>query len=152
MTIEIPSEEVIARFDQMLETFDLSREMDVLELGRFEFRQRKKALLEFNALFVALWKLALEKSFPDRAESIFEEFVSDLERHVPVAVKQKEILLRAVYVYITLLQPNLDSDFSEIGQHMVKIFRPGDEKSKAKVLKLSLRVREIFTIIFNGLI
>ena len=66
--------EVIGQFLALYNCLDFKAELEDIGIGRFQFMRRKKALRELRALCIALWGIALQKSFPDDAGSFFAKF------------------------------------------------------------------------------
>ncbi len=150
--IEYSSDELIRTFSVLLQSYDLERELAFLGIGRFQFTKRKKARRELTALFIALWGLALQKSFPSEHLLVYEEFLSRYPYTAKGSNKNVELLLRSVEVYTTLLDKHKDKDFSEVAEFLTGVLPvETPEKEKAR-LKMALGIRAMYRLIFDRLI
>jgi len=146
------SDELIRIFAALLESYDFENELAMLALKRHQFLKKRKALREFTALFIALWGLALQKSFPEDRDLVFEEFVNRFSYSAKGSNKDVELLLRSIEVYTTLLEKNRDRDFSEVATFITNLLlEDAPHKDKAR-LKLALAIRAMFKLIFERLI
>lgn len=146
------SDELIRIFSALLESYDFEYELSLFGLKRHQFLKKKKARRELTALFIALWNLALQKSFPAERELVFEEFVNRYSYSARGSNKSVDLLLRSIEVYVTLLQKNKDKDFSEIAIFMTDmLLENAPHKDRAR-LKLALAIRAMFKLIFDRLI
>ena len=73
-SIEI-HQEVLDRFAAMLENVDFNAQLATLGIRRLQFSRRKSALKELRAMYVGLWKLALNRSFPGKSVELFDKFL-----------------------------------------------------------------------------
>ncbi|MFV0422013.1 hypothetical protein [Oleidesulfovibrio sp.] len=146
------SDEVIRNFTAVLGSYTFVQEMQTLRVGRLQFRKKKKVLREFTALFIALWRIALDKSFPEDAELIFEEFVSRLSNHLNQSSKNTKLLLQQIEVYQTLLDEKRDADFSEVAVFITQQLETDPAEQLKTKHKLALLIRATYTLIFDRLI
>ncbi|ABB37141.1 hypothetical protein Dde_0340 [Oleidesulfovibrio alaskensis G20] len=146
------SDEVIRNFTAVLGSYSFIQEMRTLRVGRLQFRRRKKVLREFTALFIALWNLALHKSFPDDAELIFDEFISRLANHCSQSSKNTKLLWQQIQVYQTLLEARKDSDFTEIAAFITGQLETDSTEQLRTKHRLALLIRGAYSIIFDRLI
>lgn len=146
------SDELIRIFSALLESYDFEAELAMLGLKKHQFLKKKKALREFTALFIALWDLALQKSFPTERDLVFEEFINRFGYTAKGSNKDVKLLLQSAEVYVTLLQKNRDKDFSEIARFFTDmLLEDTPEKDRAR-LKLALAIRAMFNLVFDKLI
>lgn len=143
--------EVLDNFDALLRGVDFDNEMQMLGIGRFSLFARRDMLLELRALYIALWYLALQRSFPDAAEKIFEAF---LQRHTARAPrKPREALLRErAQQYNDMLRETGDRDFTAVSRHLLSQRRMDESALKPLSLRLALHLRSTYTFIFDRLI
>jgi len=145
------ADEVIRQFLALYDCMDFRAELEDLGIGRFQFGRRKKALRELKALCIALWGLALQKSFPDDAFDFFTEFrekAPDLNGPGPEPGR----LHTRVNIYIDLLNPKKDADFLPVATYLAEVLAL-DKGDLARLrLKLSLIIRNLYIMIFNKLV
>ncbi|SFV74021.1 hypothetical protein [Desulfovibrio piger] len=67
-------QEALDNFPVLLLDLDAGRALHILGIGRLQFRRRARLLAEWRGLCMALWRLALQRSFPDHAEAMFRQF------------------------------------------------------------------------------
>ena len=144
-------DEVVDTFTALLASLDFDHELALLGVGRFRFIRRKRLVHELRALAVALWKLALERSFPEVSERIFSHF---LERESagfrnPERGQRFE---KTVLAYVALLAKRREADFTEAGAHIVGFFKFPEARAAALRLRLALQIRALYTLIFDQLI
>lgn len=137
-------------FAALLNDVDFSAELALLGVGRLQFLRRRQMLTELRGLYIALWRLALGRSFPRDADTMLAVF---LHRMI---MGSREKAVRATAErgrqYWGMLAPQGDSDFSNVARHLAS-FAPRDEKEQpALILKLALNIRCYYTTIFQKLI
>lgn len=144
-------DDVVANFDALLASLDFDHELALLGLGRFRFIRRKRLLHEWRALTVGLWKLALERSFPNDHEVIFARF---LEQQLEAfrSPERGQRFVAKVHEYVELLSKRREADFSEAGSHIVSFFKFSEARAAALRLRLTLQIRALYTLIFDRLI
>ena len=145
------SEEVISHFEAILEDTSFSPQLHYLGIKRMSMSpRRRRARQELQALFVGLWKLALDSSFPQQSEEIFTEFLEKYRRCMPA--KKSAQMCERILGYVEMLKANGDKDFTDIAGHMLsKINIPQGDCPKAS-LALALDIRAFYQIIFERLI
>ena len=146
---EYASAEVVRRFEEVWASLDLRQEIAELGHGLNSFFKRGRSLREFTAMSVALWRLALERSFPDQQAEIFELFMESS----PLLGKRsrRRKMHQLVRFYLDLCEARRDTDFTPLAKHMADTFCGGDQR-KSLQLKLSLTIRRIYQNIFDHLI
>jgi hypothetical protein len=145
------ADEVIRQFLGLYNSLDFKEELEDIGITRWQFLRRRKALREFRAICIALWGLALQKSFPNDAGNFFSGF---RERAPMLAGNWKETacLHERVNVYIELLAPKKDTDFSPVASQMAKGLALDIEDVPRLRVKLSLSIRNLYGLIFDKLV
>lgn len=154
---ETPAEnlnrEVLERFTGMLANVDFESQLKTLGIGRFQFTRKKLALGELRAMYVGLWKLALNRSFPDDAVELFERFLDPGEVKSKGKRKQAEAFRELCYEYAKILEVEGDTNFINVAillcQHLG---RTGQEDLRPISLQLALDMRAMYHNIFEHLI
>jgi len=143
-------EEVIRHFEGLLPSLDLKQEIAALGYGLNSIFKKGRSLVEFNAVCIALWKLALDSSFP--AES--NEFFADFLNHSPLlgTGKKKDKLVARVKIYCDMLAIKKTDDFTPVSQCMADNLMNSADNNKALQLTLSLTMRKLYQVIFDHLI
>lgn len=137
-------------FAALLEDADFTVELELAGIGRFQFLRRRQMILELRGLHMALWRLALARSFPRDADAMFATFLHGyLTRHPDKGARQAAERARQ---YWGMLQPTGDADFNEVARHLTS-FAERDEKARRTLtLKLALHIRGTYRFIFDRLI
>ena len=143
--------EVIQQFLALYNCMDFKPELEDIGIGRFHFTRRKKALREFRALSIALWGLALQKSFPNDAEAFFQEFHASLPGIFPGA-KERGLMENRISVYVDCLSVKKDADFLPVAEYLATVLALDAEDMRRLRLKLSLIMRNLYTLIFDKLV
>lgn len=142
--------EVCTNFAGLLQSFNFKEEISFLHINMFEFRKRANMMLEFQALYVGLWNMALCRSFPHDHEEIFQKYM-----HIELPQKYSKRLLQTqiqkIEQYKELIQSIQNSDFSPIAHHILSLLDIKDLDYKAFSLKIALHVRSVYTYIFERL-
>lgn len=146
-------QEVLDRFTGMLSNVNFNAQLTILGIGRLQFSRRKSALKELRAMYVGLWKLALNRSFPDKSIELFEKFLDPGEVHS----KKKRIKLEAFRElckeYVKILEVEGDTNFINVAillcQHLG---RTTQQDLRAISLQLALDMRSMYHHIFERLI
>lgn len=145
------ADEVIRQFLALYNCMDFKAELEDIGVGRFHFLRRHKALREFKALCIALWGLALSKSFPHDAQNFFTAF----QERAPMLTdgsKEAARLLGRVHAYIGLLTPKKDADFLPVAEYLAGELALDARDMPRLRLKLSLLMRNLYSMIFNKLV
>lgn len=145
------ADEVIQHFLALYNCMDYKAELEDIGIGRFQFSRRKKALRELRALTIALWGLALQKSFPYDAAAFFHEFCTksqDLNAKGGASVR----LRNRLNIYVDLLTPKKDADFLPVAEYLSDVLALNAEDFLRLRLKLSLIIRNLYMLIFNRLV
>ncbi|MDR2050464.1 MAG: hypothetical protein LBQ63_01650 [Deltaproteobacteria bacterium] len=143
-------DEVLRHFTDLLPALDLEREIAELGFGLNGIFKRRRSLDEFTSMCIAMWGLALERSFPEEAEVFFRSF---LENSPTLGKgKKREESLARIMAYSALFDLRKENDFSPVARYMAGKLNPGTGDEKALLLKLSLTMRKLYKIIFDYLI
>ena len=140
----------LENFAVLLDDADFTAELELTGVGRFQFLRRRQMMLELRGLYMALWRLALARSFPNDADAMFATFLHGyLTRHPDKAARQAAERARQ---YWGMLQPTGDADFHDVARHLTT-FSERDEKARRTLtLKLALHIRQVYRCIFDRLI
>jgi hypothetical protein len=152
MDIAITPENVMQRFTSLLKSFDFEEEFRLLEIGKLHIVKKRNALRELKALYIALWKIALDKSLPEHADNIFRDFIDSLARNFKLNENAAAFLKRRIAVYDTLLNPTKEQNFTEVATKLLTTISKRKDPRQSLVLKLSLHIRKVYTLIFKELI
>jgi hypothetical protein len=145
------AEEVVKQFLGLYACMDFEAELTGMGIGRFRFFLRRKAARELSALFIALWHLALQKSFPRDAGhffSVFRESADVLNNGSREAVE----LGLCLDNYVELVQHKKDADFLPVAEYMTRSLALKTGDFVRQRLKLSLHIRKLYMLIFNKLV
>jgi len=144
-------EEVISRFQDIFGSFDFEEELEQLPLSKRNSEQKRQALTELRALYIALWKVSLDKSFPECADSIFESFLNRLQTIFNLDNKTAISITRRVNIYCGFLKQNKAQNYLPLGDHLMRTVGK-TQSDKGDALKTALRIREVDSYIFHALI
>ncbi len=149
-TTECVPAEVVATFENLLSTVDFTQELKMFKVGRFDRSLRKTLLKEFESTYIGLWSLALERSFPESANDIFNMF---LEKYAQKdSAKSKNNTAEAIRAYREMMHTVGDKDFSKVSIHLLSFGKVEDATLKAETLRLSLLLRNHYEFIFQRLV
>ena len=151
LPIPYTAEEVGRTFADLLDTLDFAAELQDLGISSLRVFKRRQAKKHFRAVCIALWHIALEKSFPNDAEAFFAHFMTTSPL-VSAEQKNARKLRAMVETYDALLVEKKDADFTTIAEEITRQFEQGHEEQRRHQLKLSLRIRAIYDLIFDKLI
>lgn len=151
LPIPYTAEEVGRLFSAQLENFDFTEELRELGIGPLNVFKRVQGKTQFTALSVALWKLALARSFPGDAEAFFALFLEQSPLFAKGGKKSAR-LREVVLTYVALLTEKGDADFSVAAEHFARSLKLSGPELPRRRLKLSLRIRALYSFIFDKLI
>lgn len=151
LPIPYTAQEVARTFADLLATLDFAVEMHELGIGKLSVFKRSQAKKRFRALSIALWHVALEKSFPHDADTFFAHFIAT---HPSLTGDRKNAkqMRDMVDAYEKLVAEKKDTDFTGVAESMADAFKIEGEDRAKQQLKLSLRIRSIYDLIFKKLI
>lgn len=142
--------EALENFAVLLDDTDFTPHLHLMGVGRLHFTRRRQLLLEWRALHVALWRLALGRSFPHDADAMLDAFCASYsQRHKD---RQTPQLLERAMQYWDMMRITRESDFSEVARHFCSFCQLGEKEMRALHLKLVLIIRKAYTDIFRRLI
>lgn len=150
-TVQYDAAEVARHFLALYHGIDFQGEILDLGIGKFQFSRRKKALREFKALTIALWGLALQKSFPNDAAEFFKTF-RERAPDLVAGGKDSALLQNRLNIYIELLAPQKDTDFSPVAGYLAEVLALDAEDMRRMSMKLSLIMRNLYKLIFDKLV
>ena len=137
-------------FKALLADADFTLELELLGVRRMQFMRRGQMQAELMGLYIALWRLALARSFPADADSMFEAFQNEYaQEHKD---KRSAHILRRAREYWAMLEPRGDSDFSEVARHLCSFSTQDPHQARSINLKLVLHIRKIYKLVFDRLI
>jgi hypothetical protein len=140
----------LANFFAILADARYSHVLKILGVGRMQFLLRRQMVVELTGLYIALWRLALGKSFPHDAEHMFEMFFEEYrQKH---AGKRGEHVLSRASGYWGMIAPHGDANFSPVARHLMSFSRYESRRAKSVELRLVLCIRRIYRLIFDRLI
>ncbi len=143
------AEEVASQFQALYDSMDYGAEVAGLGFGALQWDRKKKALREFKALSVALWGVALRRSFPQDAEAFFTYF---LENTPVFAGKDGSVLRTRVNIYVDMLRAKQETDFMPVAAYFAEVLGMTAQDAKALSLRVSLILRNVYTLIFERLV
>lgn len=143
-------QEALDNFMVLIDDLDYKAAYEILDIGVLHFLRRKQMFIELKGLHMALWRLALSRSFPNDADSMFPLFLRDYaSSHTSVA--DSRIVERA-REYWGMLMPQGGGDFSAVARHLLSFSPKIKGNDKALTLKLALYLNTSYNLIFDRLI
>ena len=137
-------------FAALLDDADFTAELELVGVGRFQFLRRRQMCLELRGLYMALWRLALSRSFPNDADAMFATFLHGyLTRHPEKGARPAAERARQ---YWGMLQPTGDADFNAVARHLTSFAERDEKAQRTLTLKLALHIRSVYRFIFDRLI
>ena len=147
-------EEVLERFQSMLGNVDFTAQMQTLDIGRFQFTRRKEAKRQLTAMYVGLWKLALNSSFPNNADEILDRFLFNT-CNVKGKGKQRKAEDFALICreYSNILKERGDTIFINVALLLCQHLGCHDQNSLRRIsLQMALDMRAMYHHLFDRLI
>lgn len=141
---------VLDNFDALLRGADFTNELHILGIGRMNVFARRAMLTELRALYIALWHLALLRSFPDTADSIYAAFLERIAHAQNIT--RKDLLCERIEQYKDMLHATGDRDFMAVSRHLLSMRHIKEGTLKPLNLRLALHLRATYTLIFDRLI
>lgn len=144
-------EEALANFAVLIDDTDYEAYLEMMAIGRFQFLLRKQMRIEILGLRMALWRLALARSFPTHADSMFSAFLERYTRSHPD--KHSNQAASRGREYWAMLAPGGDSDFQMVARHLTSFKEQENNANyRALILGLALAIRSDYKFIFERLI
>lgn len=148
--IQLSLDVIVDNFSALLESVAPSEALNILELGRIHFIQRRRMRKELQALYAGLWNLALQRSFPDDYTDIFSAWLeksgAELDPH------DREERQARIFQYVDSLRQYGDADFSEVSRHLTGLLEADESHVKRISFALALYIRRIYTYFFDHLL
>ena len=147
-------EAILNNFTSLLQEADFEQELRALGIGKLWFRQRRRVVASLQALYVALWRLALLRSFPEDADHICNLFLESLRsqsgsRRTYALTDDFE---QEVRDYVERLQHHGSANFTDVATYLVSRLKPKEPDDAAARLRLALLIRNAYTTIFAHLV
>lgn len=142
--------EALENFAALLDGADFTAELELMGIGRMQFMRRRQMLVEWRGLYMALWRLALDSSFPQDAERMFTAFLHSYHAAHPDKVSSR--IMERAREYWGMLQPRGDADFSDVARHLCSFSVRDEKQARSLTLRLVLHIRKAYKIIFDRLI
>lgn len=151
LPIPYTAEEVGRTFAGLLASFDFGAELQDLGIGALSLFKRGQAKRHLAAISIALWHIALERSFPNDAGVFYAHFMAT---YPPVSADKRSArkLHGLVTEYDTLISEKKDADFTQVAEKLIEYFKLDSEEHRRLQLKVSLRIRTMYELIFDKLI
>ena len=140
----------LENFKALLADADFTLELELLGIKRMQFMRRRQMQSELMGLYMALWRLALARSFPVDAQPMFELFQQEYTK--AHRDKHSHHIVRRANEYWAMLEPRGDADFSEVARHLCSFSMQDPGQVKSINLKLVLHIRKIYKLVFDRLI
>ena len=151
LPIPYTAEEVGRTFADLLETLDYATELYELGVGKLRIFKRARVKSHLTAVSIALWNIALGKSFPNDADAFFTHFTSTYPPLTGDAKNAKQ-LLELVIHYDSLAKERKDADFTCLADAIVEAIGTQGKDERSQQLRLSLHIRGLYGLIFEKLI
>lgn len=142
--------EALANFAVLIDDLDFGVELNLMGIGRLQFLRHRQMQIELKGLYIALWRLALAKSFPAHADSMFSTFLINYKQIHPNKLGLS-IVERAAE-YWGMLAPTGDADFNDVARHLLSFIKPSEKDFHALTLRMALHIRSAYRFIFDRLI
>jgi len=135
----------------LLQDFDPELTIEDLELSFFQHKDKNGLYRQLQAIYVAIWALALGSSFPLDYLDIFTEF---LWRHdqLPGKIQSKRQQAEQIIFYTNKLWRMKEIDFSDLARHLLTFVRLNDKEARAVSMKLALHFRKAYQHFFDHLL
>lgn len=143
-------QEALDNFAVLLDDADFEATFRIMGLSRLHVLRRRQMLAECRGLYVGLWRLALQRSFPGDADSMLEAFSLRYRQQHPD--KASAAALDRAVPYWDMLRIRGESDFTEVARHLASFFSLDDRAERSMILRLVLHIRKLYTEIFRRLI
>lgn len=143
-------EEALANFAALIDDLDFEAELELMGIGRLQFLRRRQMQIELKGLYIALWRLALARSFPHNADEMFATFLQRYSASHPG--KPGTPTVERASQYWAMLAPSGDADFHGLARHLLSFLDPSPKEMRPLELGLALHIRSAYRFIFERLI
>ena len=144
-------EEVLENFLALLQQMDFERELHLLQISRMRFVLRRRLKSEWLAALIGLWRLALDRSFPQDGDHIFALFLEHKSKQLKKQAKI-DVFTKKVSDYVALFHEKGDADFSLPAEYLIAKLRLSERQSRPLRMRLILHLRELYKLVFERLI
>lgn len=141
----------LENFSALLHSMDFGDEMTMLGVNRLFYWKRRRLKIEFVAMTMGLWRLALERSFPHYWNVMFNSFLKRKLEALDDPNKAAH-LEKTIHHYLEILEKKREADFTEVGAHLVNLLKLPEPKAAPLRLRLTLHIRSLYTLVFDRLI
>lgn len=138
-------------FAALLHSMDFAHELSMLGIPGYKFLKRRRIRRELTALTICLWRLALERSFPEHWRAMFESFLAHTLEEIDHTEKAAQFE-HTVRNYQAMLEKRREADFTEAGAHVVDLLKLPEPRATSLRLRLTLHIRSLYTLVFDRLI
>lgn len=142
--------EIIQRFEAAMASLDLKAEAAELDSGLSAIFRRGRVVRDFQAVCVVMWRLSLEKSFPDQQEDVYNDFTAHSAFLGSGGARKK--LLERIRLFWEVLEMQKTADFTPLAVYLAGSLSNDLDNRKVLQLKLSLALRRIYNFVFESLI
>jgi hypothetical protein len=142
--------DIIQRFEAAMDSLDLKAEITEIGHGLGSIFKRGRAIRDFRAVCVVMWRLSLEKSFPDQQEEVYRDFMAG-SRILGDGGGRKKLVER-INLFWEVLEPQKSADFTPLAIYLAGNLSQDLDNRKVLQLKLSLTIRRIYNFVFESLI
>ena len=137
-------------FDIILSDMDFRYEMSLLNISSWRLWRRKYLSEELKALTIALWRLALERSFPEDWQRILSAFM-DVQRAKLGNEPARQTFTNRVETYLSIVERCRQTDFIELAGYLVDLAGTNAKQTGSIRLKLALHLRVVYNHLFEKL-
>lgn len=135
-----------ATFEALLADADSAAFFRILGIGRLAFSSRRAMRPVFLALCMGMWRLALKKAVPDKAEAAYTLYAHSLWPKMEDA----DAFMVLVSDIARFLPQSGADDFTPTAREMFS--RAGGEPTQAKLVGMALLLRRLYEYFFNHII
>jgi hypothetical protein len=144
-------DEVVNNFNALLEQSDFEQELAISGIKRVRLVTRSRMKTEWLFVYIALWRLALDRSFPDDGDAIFEAFIAQRAKKIKPA-RKIELFIAHAMEYVEMFRFKGNNDFSLPAEHITAKLVLSDHDAQAARVRVILHMRELYKLIFDRLI
>jgi hypothetical protein len=144
-------DEVVDNFNALLEQTDFEQELAMSGIKRMRFVTRRRMKAEWLAIYIALWRLALDRSFPADGDAIFKTFIEHRIGKIKQA-RKAELFISHIMEYVEMFRLKGNNDFSLPAEHLTAKLMLSEQEAQSVRMKMILRLRELYKLIFDRLI
>lgn len=140
----------IDNFSALIDDMDYDYLLEHMNIGRMQFMLRKQMRTELRGLFIALWRLALGRSFPTVGDMMLAAFLQRYRSAYPGKAGSQTV--ERAKEYWGMIQPVGDQNFNVVAQHLTSFLLKDEKQVRPLTLKLALAIRRSYCFIFERLI